>query len=200
VTPSARLSAQQDFVANLYVDARSRDVFTRAGTSHPPGSAGDAALDGLDLDRLCRFATSLRFKRAREARDLLPFTSVALSRRFTDTFEEATADTRPMGLRKPLADAMSLAAALRTSDDVAVREAARFDWESHALRFRLVNDGGSPARCDARRRRGVYVSLRSFRFAFPAIAGRPPDVASWPRRRTVVLFVNVFGRCVVRYW
>ena len=198
----ATLEPYQALVARLYTDPASLAALEdgRDGAAGPCLDDAVRRIEGIDLAGLRRFARSLRSKRAQDARRHLPFTAVALGARFLDRFHAYAPEFSPAGARKPLADALTFAASLERSPDVAVREAARFDAASIRLRFRIARSGHFPVRCEARRRRVCYVAVRCFAYEFPGIAGDPPPAASWPRRRTLVLFVNVAGRCGVWYW
>jgi hypothetical protein len=198
----ATLEPYQALVARLYTDPSALAALEAGGgnVAAPPPDDAANRIEGIDLAGLRRFAQSLRSKRAHVARRHLPFTAVALGARFLDRFHAYAPAAIPAGARKPLADAMTFAASLARSPDVAIREAARFDAASMRLRFRITRAGRFPVRCEARRRRGCYVALRRFAYEFPGVAGDPPPAGSWPLRSTLVLFVNVAGRCGVWYW
>ena len=198
----ATLEPYQALVARLYTDPASLAALEHGhdGAATPRSDDAVRRIEGIDLDGLRRFARSLRSKRAQEARRHLPFTAQALGAQFLDRFHAYAPGASPAGARKPLADAMTFAASLERSPEVEVREAARFDAAWIRMRFRITRAGRFPVRCEARRRRGCYLAVRRFAYEFTGVAGDPPPATAWPRRRTLVLFVNVAGRCGVWYW
>lgn len=192
----AALGDAQALFARLCTDADALAAFDRDPAAYLTGSSDAArSLGAIDRARLRQFARSLRWKRAREARQLLPFTSQALGDRFWPAFFDHAKRVTPNGSRKPLADAMAFTHSLQKlpSADRAVRQAARYDWLSHNLTFRLTTARAMPATRTASRRRGLWLRLARFDFAFP-------EASAEPRRRTVVLFVSAMGRSAVWYW
>jgi hypothetical protein len=200
---SPALGELQSVIARLCTDAESLAAFQADPAAFAAHYSGDTArlLGEIDVARLQHFARSLRCKRAREAGRLMPFTWRALGDRFFDAFHAHADRVVPSGSRRPLADAMAFARdqAARSSDR-AVRQAARFDWLSLNLAFRLKSSGGAPAQCHARPRRGVCLRFSHFDYEFPAISRHAAGQAAWPRRQTLVMFASAGGRSGVWYW
>ena len=201
---AAGLVEVQAAIARLCTDAAAMESLRAdpAGFAARHGHDVARLLGDVDLDRLQHFATSLVRKRATDARRLLPFTSRALGDRLAAEFSAFAAGVLPSGSRKPLADAMTFARHLQRPPvvDRSVGQAARFDWLSHNLAFRLKMSGRSPRRSLAIRRRGLWLRVACFDHEFPAISPAEAARALWPRRRTLVLFVSLFGRSSVWYW
>jgi hypothetical protein len=171
------------------------------GFARHHGAETARLLDGLDITRLTHYAQSLRWKRAREAKPIVPLLAHAMGAGYYTAFFAHAATVAPAGSRRPLADAMAFARAIAQARDQprAVREAARFEWHSLDATFRLVRERGTPSRCHVERRHGVRVSVRRFGYELPALDEDRP-VASWRRRTTVVLFTGISGRARSWYW
>jgi hypothetical protein len=198
-SPAPDLPRLQILLARLMTDADAVEAL-RDGRQ-PAWADGDdvaTALTGVNLDQLLGYAQSLEWKRTRDARHLLPYTSAALGCGFGAAFLPFARRTRSGGNRKPLADAMAFACELATNGrEPQTRDAARYDWESLNLSWRL--DRAKDGTAFIRGRRGFGFRLQLFDHPLAALDPLQPP-SSWPRRATVVLFARGLGKWGIWYW